>query len=182
MLTAAVVLAFAFIKYSKVAHLRRACNPNPSFPTKFYNELLHMHGLVYRAIPSAVTAAAIAWNPSVGKQYSRNRPFPFVLFEERSFHDGAQTVVYTGDNCHPTVRDAVAFMNNFYRERVPIEQQDLERHGPEYGNVELRVAMERVYTKAGGGKAGIDVAWELVKDDLDESEGEGEVGMDSEKE
>jgi len=73
-------------------------------------------------------------------------------------------------------------MNNFYRERVPIEQRDIERHGPEYGNVELRAAMERVYTKAGGGRVGIDVAWELVEDDLDESEGEGQDGMDSEKE
>ena len=95
---AAVVLAFVFIEYSKISHLRRACDPNPSFPTEFYNELLHMHGNVYRAIPSAVTAAAVAWNPSVGKQYGTKRPFPVVLFEERVLPAGTRTVVYAGDN------------------------------------------------------------------------------------
>ena len=73
-------------------------------------------------------------------------------------------------------------MNNFYGERMPIEQRDLERYGPQYGNVELRAAMERVYTKAGGGREGLDVAWELVEDDLAESEGEGERKLDSEDE
>ena len=95
---AAIVLAFVFIKYTKVSHLQKACNSNPSFPTKFYNELVHMHGHIYHAIPSAMTTAVIAWNPSFGKQYGRKQPHPIVLFKERSLHAGTRAIVYTRDN------------------------------------------------------------------------------------